>query len=147
MKHIIKILFCVIKVSLVGMLVATSCNILINQWHQQSPQPKEVQLTEDGLACGSGTELNVGDTLILILNGNPATGYTWDVGYYVHPVIEPRGEPEYQPGSNLPGAAGTYTFRFLAVGEGQTTLRLIYHRPQDEKMTVLKTCDVNVTVK
>jgi len=147
MKHIKKVLFCVTKVSLVSMLVITGCTTLINQGDQQTPQPKEVQLTEDGLACGSGTELNVGDTLIVILNGNPSTGYTWDVGFYVHPVIKLCGEPKYQPESNLPGAAGTYTFRFLAVGEGQATLRLIYHRPQDEKMTVLKTCDVTATVK
>ena len=147
MKHIKKILFCITKISLIGMLVLTGCSTLINQRYQQSPQPKDVQLTEDGLACGSGTELNVGDTLILILNGNPSTGYTWGVVYYVQPVIEPRGEPEYQSSSNLPGAVGTNTFRFLAVGEGQATLRLVYHRPQNEKLTVLKTCDVNVTVK
>jgi len=146
MKHIKKILFCVTKISLVGMLVLTSCNTLINRGDQQTPLPKDVQLTEDGLACGSGTELNVGDTLILILNGNPSTGYTWDVGFYVHPVVEPLGEPKYQPDSNLLGASGKYTFRFLAVGEGQATLRMIYHRPKDENMSVLKICDVTVTV-
>jgi len=146
MKHIKKILFCVTKISLVGMLVLTSCNTLINQRDQQTALPKDVQLTEDGLACDSGTELNVGDTLILILNGNPSTGYTWDVGFYVHPVVEPLGEPKYQPDSNLLGASGKYTFRFLAVGEGQATLRMIYHRPKDENMSVLKICDVTVTV-
>lgn len=147
MKQIKKLLFFTIKIFLVGVLVLTGCSVINNLEEQQIPQPKEVQITEDGLACGSGTELNVGDTLVLILNGNPSTGYTWDVGFYVHPVIEPLGEPEYQPDSNLPEAAGTYTFRFLAVGEGQATLRLIYHRQQDEKMMVLKTCDVTTTVK
>jgi len=147
MKHTKKLLFFAIKISLIGMLVLTGCSAINNLEEQQTPQPKEVQITEDGLACGSGTELNVGDTLVLILNGNPSTGYTWDVGFYVHPVIEPLGEPGYQPDSDLLGAAGSYTFRFLAIGEGQATLRMIYHRPLDKDIPVLKICDVSVTVK
>jgi len=93
MKLIKKLLFFAIKISLIGMLVLTGSSAINNLEEQQTPQPKEVQITEDGLACGSGTELNVSDTLVLILNGNPSTGYTWDVGFYVHPVIEPLGEP------------------------------------------------------
>jgi inhibitor of cysteine peptidase len=83
----------------------------------------------------------------LILNGNPSTGYTWDVGFYVHPVIEPTGEPEYQSDSNLVGAGGTYTFRFLATGEGEAKLAMTYHRPLDKDAPIFKTCEVTVTVK
>ena len=134
-------------VPVVGTLLIGGCTILYNQGGEQTPQPKEVQITEDGLACGSGVGLNVGDTLILILNGNPSTGYTWDVGFYVHPVIEPAGEPEYQSDSNLVGAGGTYTFHFLATGEGEAKLAMIYHRPFDKDAPILKTCEVTVTVK
>ena len=83
----------------------------------------------------------------MILEGNPSTGYTWEVGFYVPEVMKPAGEPKYQSASSQAGAGGTYTFRFLAVGEGQATLRLIYHRPWEQDVPDLKTCEVTVTVK
>lgn len=114
-----------------------------------TPMPKEVQLTEKGLACapGSSVGLNVGDTLVLVLEGNPSTGYNWDVGFYTLGVIEPAGEPEFQSSSDLLGAGGTYTFRFLAVGEGESTLRLMYSRPLEKDVPEAKICDLSVTVK
>lgn len=111
------------------------------------PEPKEVQLTEEGGACGSGVGLNVGDTLNLILDGAPSTGYTWEVGFYVPEVIKPTGEPEQQSDSNLVGASEAYLFRFLAVGEGEVTLRMIYHKPWEKDVADLKTCEVTIKVE
>ena len=147
MHQIQKNSFVAAMISMIGVLILTGCNAFHIQGDRQTPQPKEVQITEDELACGTGVGLNVGDTLILILNGNPSTGYTWDVAFYVHPVIEPTGEPEYQSDSNLVGAGGTYTFHFLATGEGEAKLAMIYHRPFDKDAPILKTCEVTVTVK
>lgn len=109
--------------------------------------PKEVQVTEKGGACGSGVGLNAGDTLVLILEGNPSTGNAWEVGFHVPAVISPVGEPEYQPGSSQIGAGGTVTFRFLAVGEGEAIIRMIYRRPWEKDVPALKTCEVTVIVK
>jgi inhibitor of cysteine peptidase len=112
-----------------------------------TPMPKEVQLTEKGLACASAVGLNVGDTLVLVLDGNPSTGYNWEVGFYTLGVIEPTGEPEYQSDSDLLGAGGTYTFRFLAVGKGESALRLMYRHPLEKDVPEAKICDLTVTVK
>ena len=109
--------------------------------------PKEVRLTEKEGGCGSGVGLNAGDTLELVVGGNPTTGYTWEVGFEVPAVIKTTGEPKYEPDSNAIGAGGTYTFRFLAVSEGQATLVLVYHRPFEKDAPALKACEVTVNVE
>ena len=96
MKPSKKILFFVIKVFIVGVLILTGCSALDKKGNQQTARSKEVQLTEKANACGTGVGLNVGDTLALILDGNPSTGYTWEVGFYANAVVEPLGEPEYK---------------------------------------------------
>lgn len=140
---------CIMNRSCIFLLSIALIILLVGCTEDQTPMPKEVQLTEKGLACepGSSVGLNVSDTLVLVLDGNPSTGYTWEVGFYTAGVIEPAGEPEYQPNSNLVGAGGTYTFRFLAVGEGESVLRLIYHRPFEKDVLDLKVCEVTVIVE
>jgi predicted secreted protein len=111
-----------------------------------TPAPKEVQLTQKGGACGSGVGLNEGDTLVLILEGDPSSDYTWEVGFYVPAVIEPVGEPIVQSKSSSGSASDTYTFRFLAVGEGEAELHMIYGPPEKDSPE-FKTCQLTVTVK
>jgi predicted secreted protein len=111
-----------------------------------TPAPKEVQLTQKGGACGSGVGLNEGDTLVLILEGDPSSDYTWEVGFYVPAVIGPVDEPIIQSESSLGSASDTYAFRFLATGEGQAELVMIY-KPLEKDLPVLKTCELDVTVK
>jgi predicted secreted protein len=108
--------------------------------------PKEVQVTQKGGACGSGVGLNEGDPLVLILDGDSSSGNVWEVGFYVPAVIEPVGEPIVQSESSLGSESSTYTFRFLAAGEGQAELVMIY-KPLEKDMPVLKTCELVVTVK
>jgi predicted secreted protein len=111
-----------------------------------TPAPKEVQLTQKGGACDSGVGLNEGDTLVLILEGDPSSDYTWEVGFYVPAVIEPVGEPIVQSKSSSGSASDTYTFRFLAVGEGEAELHMIYGPPEKDSPE-FKTCQLTVTVK
>jgi inhibitor of cysteine peptidase len=113
----------------------------------QSPTPGEVRLSEKEGDCGSTVELNTGDTLVLTLEVNPTTGYTWEVESDDPAVIESISEPEYNPDSSAIGAGGTYTYRFRAVAEGQVTLRLIYHRPFETNVPELKSCKVTINVK
>jgi predicted secreted protein len=108
--------------------------------------PKEVQLTQTGGACGSGVGLNEGDTLVLVLDGGSSSGYAWEVGFYVPAVIGPVGEPIVQSESSPDSANGTYTFRFLAVGEGEAELHMIYGPPEKDSPE-FKTCQLTVTVK
>jgi predicted secreted protein len=111
-----------------------------------TPMPKEIQLTQKGGACGSGVGLNEGDTLVLILDGDSSSGYTWEVGFYVPAVIEPAGEQIDRSASNPASENGTYTFRFLAVGEGEAELYMIYGPPEKDSPE-FKNCQLTVNVK
>ena len=133
-------------VNLVIILSMAGYSLLKTAKPEQRQAPKQVQITEDGNACGSAVGLNAGDTLDVILNGDPSTGYSWTVGFYTPSVIKPTGEPEYLPDSQLLGAVGTYTFQFLAIGEGQSVLRLIYSRQWEEDTPEIKTCEITVQV-
>jgi predicted secreted protein len=93
-------------------------------------EPKEVQITQVGGACGSGVGLNQGDTLVLVMDGDSSPDYIWEIGFYVPAVIKPVDEQESQSDSAQFGSSENNTFRFLAVGEGQAELLLIY-KPVD----------------
>jgi predicted secreted protein len=128
------------------MIIVTLSGSCISRTPESTTAPKEVQLTQDGGACGSGVGLNEGDTLVLVMDGNSSSGYTWEVGYYVPAVIKPEGEQAVQSGADLASASDTSTFRFVAVGEGQAELLMVYE-PLDEDLPDLGTCQVDVTVK
>jgi inhibitor of cysteine peptidase len=128
-------------VASIGALALVGCGAV------QPPTPNEVRLSEKGGDCGSTVELKTGDTLALALEGNPITGYVWEVESNDPAVLEPTGEPEFNPDSEALGAGGTYTFRFTAVGKGQVALRLTYHRPFEENVPELRSCEVTINVK
>jgi inhibitor of cysteine peptidase len=130
------------------MLVASfSAMALVGCGAAQPPTPDEVRLTEKGGDCGSTVELDTGDALTLALEGNPTTGYVWDIEANDPAVIKPTGEPEFNADSNAVGAGGTVTFRFTAVAKGQVTLRLTYHRPFEVNVPPLKSCELTINVK
>ena len=108
---------------------------------------KTAGLTEQGGGCGSSVGLNAGDTLELVLDGTPTTGYIWETDFVVPSAIKPVGNPDFKAASQRLGAGGSYTFRFQAVAEGQATLTLIYHRPFESQPAPLKTCEVTVVVR
>ena len=114
----------------------------------QTPEvmPKEVQLTQNGGACGSGVGLNVGDTLVLILDVDALSDYTWELGFHVPAVIEPASEQKDQSESNPASENGSATFRFLAVGEGVAELHMIYG-PPDKNSPEFETCQLDINVK
>jgi inhibitor of cysteine peptidase len=130
-------------------LLAASMNVilLVGCGAAQPSTPNEVRLSEKGGDCGSTVELNTGDTLALALEGNPTTGYTWEIESNDPAVLEPNGEPEFTPDSELLGAGGIYTFRFNAIARGRVTLRLIYRRPFENDVPALKSCEVAIDVK
>ena len=81
---------------------------------------------------GSQVELVKGQAFVVSLAGNPSTGYTWEAVDYDQQVLRQVGEPSFTPASDRLGASGTQVLRFEAVGEGRTTLRLVYHRPWED---------------
>jgi predicted secreted protein len=81
---------------------------------------------------GGVVELHRGQQAALTLQGNPTTGYAWEVVEIDEGVLSPAGSPDYQSDSSAIGAGGAYTFRFDAIGPGETAVRLVYQRPGEQ---------------
>jgi inhibitor of cysteine peptidase len=70
-----------------------------------------------------------GQNLVISLEGNPTTGYTWEATAYDQGILRQVGDPAFKPESDAIGAPGQQVFRFETLEAGQTTLQLVYHRP------------------
>jgi len=127
--------------SLLGLLLAVSAMAA------GCAPAREVKLGAD--ANGREIDLKKGQVLVVSLEGNPTTGYTWEVQEPLdEQVLRQMGEAEFKAASDQLGAPGVLTFRFQAMGTGRTTLQLIYHRPWEEKgAKPLKTFSVQVVVR
>ena len=100
-------------------LAATSC----------SASGGTVQLDEDD--AGRTIDVTLGDRIDIELEGNPTTGYTWELLQAVG--VTQIGDATHEPESDLAGAPGTTRFSFEPAGEGEGSVRLIYHRPWEEE--------------
>ncbi len=107
--------------------------------------PNAVILTEK--EAGTALSLYPGDGIIVNLEGNPSTGYTWERTGEDNGVVKQVGEPAFQPANAAPGSPGLVSLHFEAVKRGQTTLTLIYHRTFEKGVPPSKTFQVTVTVK
>ena len=107
--------------------------------------PKEVKLTEK--EAGESVEVAKGGTLEITLEGNPTTGYTWEVESVDDKVLKQESEPDFKADSEAVGAGGMMTLKFNAEGAGKTDLKLVYHRPWEEDEPPAETFEVSVTVK
>ena len=101
-----------------------------------------VSETDDGASLA----LRVGDRVMVELEGNATTGYTWTNAMEVeYAVLREMQEPEYRAASDLLGAPGVFLFRYVAVDVGPQTFRFIYHRPW-ESVEPLETVQFTVHV-
>ncbi|MGD0575514.1 MAG: protease inhibitor I42 family protein [Anaerolineales bacterium] len=109
-------------------------------------QPNEgpVKVTENN--AGSTVELHQGQTLKVELQGNPTTGYTWEVLPGAESILEQQGEAQLVPESQAVGAGGLVTLTFKAVRAGQATLSLVYHRTFELGVPPLRTFELTVVV-
>jgi inhibitor of cysteine peptidase len=74
--------------------------------------------------------MRVGDRLMVLLEGNPTTGYQWtNTLEYEYAVLRETQEAEFRATSGLIGAGGVFIFRFHAVDVGPQAFRFAYQRP------------------
>jgi len=121
---------------LLALTMATGC----------SPQQQEVKASIDD--NGREMQLKKGQTLVVTLEGNPTTGYSWEVAEPLdEQVLRLTGEPEFKAESEALGAGGVQILRFEAVNAGTMTLKLVYHRPWEEGVEPLETYSLQVVVR
>ena len=97
---------------------------------------------------GSQIEVQAGDTIVIELEGNPSTGYTWEALDLDASLFEQVGEAEFESDNpELVGSGGMQTLTFRAVQAGSGTLTLVYHRSWETDVEPLETFTVEVVVK
>lgn len=94
--------------------------------------PKTVTAVERRVA--KTIEVKTGDLFDIVLPSNTgSTGYAWTTaGIVTDGVIEEAGEPTIADSGELPGAQGTTTMHFKAVGSGTAQLMLLLEPPGGE---------------
>jgi inhibitor of cysteine peptidase len=112
-------------------------------------EPEEVNVDEED--DGSQVELEQGRILVVTLKSNPTTGYRWEVVENQESILEQMGEAEFKQSDTgeppLVGAGGWEIFRFKAISTGQTSLKLVYHRPWEEGVEPINTFSIEVVVR
>jgi predicted secreted protein len=92
-------------------------------------------------------KLRVGDTLEVALDGNPATGYQWEVAQVDSSILKELGEPEYATSGAGLGSGSKITLRFEAAAVGKTSLNLVYRRSFEQVTPPTKTFTLSVEVQ
>ncbi len=96
---------------------------------------------------GKTVDLKTGETFTVSLEGNPTTGYSWEITEIEAEVIELTGEPDYDSDSKLIGSGGMFKFTFKAAAAGTSRVKLVYHRPWEEDVAPLYEFEIMVNVK
>jgi inhibitor of cysteine peptidase len=127
-----RILFLVV---LVGVLIPTAgCG------------SRQIKLTS--IDNGKTMNVNVGEQIVVALDGNPSTGYTWEAKDLDASMLQQVGEIEFKSSNpGLVGAGGTLTLTFTTLKAGTTTLTLAYHRPWELDVKPQSSFVVTVSVK
>ena len=111
----------------------------------KAASPKPLQLTEED--DGRTVQMNSGGELEVTLEGNPTTGFLWEVASEDLAVLLAVGESEFKANSTAIGSPGKVTLRFEAVKRGEVFLKLIYLRPFEKDTPPAKTFEVKVEVR
>jgi predicted secreted protein len=96
--------------------------------------------------------VHVGDTISVVLAGNPTTGYSWEsaLADEATALLTLVGEPAFaqdKVGANVVGSGGKYTFTFSAAAAGQVELKLKYWRPFEAQAEPLQTFSASITIQ
>ena len=109
---------------------------------------QEIKLGID--ANNSQVEMEKGQTLIITLDSNPSTGFSWERAATEDEALQQVGEVEFRQGpqnKDMVGVGGQQILRFKAEKAGQTALELVYHRPWETEAKPAETFVVQVLVR
>ena len=95
---------------------------------------------------GRAIKMKPGDTLEIVLDANPTTGYQWKALPWDTEVIEQIDKPVYKSKSEAIGSGGKLTFYFKALSTGQTPLKFIYFRDFERDVPPIKSFKVTIVV-
>ena len=96
---------------------------------------------------GDLINLKVGETMQVVLDGNPTTDIHWLRSEETDAILAQVGTTEYKPDPRTPDARQRLHLNFKAHAEGRTRLRLQYRDPNRSGALDERTFEVWVVVK
>jgi inhibitor of cysteine peptidase len=128
-------------------IVSISLAVLITALALGGCQTADKILTEKN--NGDSINLKAGDTVVIRLESNPTTGYSWILDEKTDTSIVSAADSEYVQSvkdEELVGAGGHEIFTFKAASKGKTSIVLNYERPWEEDEEPLETFEINISV-
>jgi predicted secreted protein/Tol biopolymer transport system component len=123
-------------------------DLIVIAEYLQPAAPEDLNV--DDQDDGGQVELKVGQILVVTLESNPTTGYSWEQAEDQDTILEQQGQPDFissqTGGPPIVGAGGWEVFRFKAVKLGKMILKLIYRRPWEEGVEPVNTFTLDVTI-
>ncbi len=106
------------------------------------------QVTLTAADKDSQVDIAKGGTIVITLEGNPSTGFSWEARDLNTAMFEQVGEPVFTSSNpDLIGSGGTVTLTFKTLQAGTAALNLVYHRSWETGVDPLDTYSVSVRVK
>ena len=106
--------------------------------------PRVVNVSESGKQI----ELSPGDSLVVTLDSNPSTGFSWSIaGISVEAVIEKASNEFQGADTGMMGAGGQEVWTFKALDKGTSTIEMQYSRSWEQGVEPAATFNVTVVVK
>ena len=135
MRRVLWVIFGFILVTSVAVGAGTACTGNSNN------------LNVDSSYSGKQVELSVGQSLVVTLESNATTGYSWAlVQNSDESVLNETGHEYIAPQTTLIGAGGKEEWTFKALKKGTSTISMGYSRPWESTPPV-ETFDLTVVVK
>jgi inhibitor of cysteine peptidase len=104
-------------------------------------------LNVDASYSGKQVELSVGQSLVVTLESNVTTGYSWSLAQNSdETVLSKTGNKYVAPQTTLVGAGGKEEWTFKALKKGDSTISMGYSRLW-ESTPPIETFDLSVVVK
>lgn len=97
--------------------------------------------------AGRSVAVRVGDTVEFALEGNPTTGYMWELAPGAEAWLTPQGEAEFAPASQALGSGGVVTLRYTVAQAGTSPVQLIYHRSFEPDVPPLQTFEFTLAAE
>ncbi|MDY7018579.1 MAG: protease inhibitor I42 family protein [Chloroflexota bacterium] len=112
-----------------------------------SSAPKSVSV--DASYDGKEVELGVGDSLLVTLESNSTTGFSWELAKISDETVLKQIHQKYEgPGSGAPpGAGGQEVWTFKAFKDGTSSISMEYSRPWEGGEKAAETFNLTVIVK
>ena len=116
-----------------------------------TPTPTLNEVNVDASFNGSETALAIGELLIVTLDSNATTGFSWNLSAISDTAVIQKVSDEYiapeQTDPPLMGQGGQEVWTFEALAAGTATISMKYIQPWESEAEPAKTFEITVNVE